>query len=112
MWYDVHQIHVHQPDAAQYDTEGHRTQTVSTVTVQGRITGGNAREAADFAQRSVTLDAVALVPLDTVVDTHYLVTVDDASPISSLEEVVYRVIEVRPNLSHQRLMLQRTPPRG
>lgn len=112
MWYDVHQINVHQPDTAVYDSEGRRTQTVSTVVVQGRITGGSARESADFAQREVTLDAVALVPLDTVVDTTYLITCDDSSPISSLQDLVYRVIEVRPNLSHLRLMLQRTPPRG
>jgi hypothetical protein len=112
VWYDVHRINVHQPDAAVYDSEGRRTQTVSTVVVQGRITGGSASERDEFAQKGITLDAVALVPLDTVVDYQYLVTCDDSTPITALQDLVYRVVGIRPNLSHNRLMLQRTPPRG
>lgn len=118
MYGDVHVIGISTAASAVYGADGRRSAvTTTTVVEDARMSGGTAREVAQFAQRGITLDAVALIPLDTevptstgFVDTTCEVSCDDDEVHPYLRDT-YRVVEVHPTQYHVRLILTRTQRR-
>ena len=118
MYGDVHVFGISTAASAVYGDDGRRTQVQTTTVVEDcRISGGTAREVAQFAQRGITLDAVGLIPLGVevptstgLVDTTCEVTCDDDEVHPFLRDT-YRVVEVHPTQQHVRLILTRTQRR-
>lgn len=118
MYGDVHVIGISTAASATYGDDGLLTVVSTTTLVEdGYIAGGNAREVAQFAQRGITLDATALIPLGIevptetgYVDTTCEVICDDDEVHPYLRDT-YRVVEVHPLIDHVRLILTRTQRR-
>jgi len=112
---DVHLIGISTAASFTYDPDGRSTVTRSTTMVDDAyIAGGTAREVAQFAQRGISLDAVALIPLGVEVPTESG-EVDTTCEVSCADDElhpqlrgIYRVTEVHPLLGHVRLILTRT----
>jgi hypothetical protein len=88
------------------DTEGGWQYVTATSFVRGYVTPPDDRTLQYAVQQAVEVDAVALVPRNTVVDDGDLLTVPTTVPYRGLPGR-YRVNVVRPNASHIRLLLRR-----
>lgn len=75
-----------------------------TVTFTGYLTAPNPREIERAAKAGYVLDAVALAPLGTAVAEQDRLV---ASSISGHLDGRYTVVQVRPNLSHLRVLCTR-----
>lgn len=77
--------------------------TVAGVAVTGYLTAPNPSEVNRAASDGITLSAVALVPRGTAVtDQDHL----RATGVDQYLDGTYRIRQVRPNLSHVRLLLE------
>jgi hypothetical protein len=115
---DVHVIGISTAASFLYDDDGRGVELRETTIVDDAyIAGGTAREVAQFAQRGITLDAVALIPLGVEVPTESGVVDTTCEVACSDDELhpqlrgTYRVTEVHPLLGHVRLILTRTQRR-
>lgn len=118
MYGDFHTLTISTPASFTYDADGrHSVVMVATAVSDARLSGGNAREVAEFAQRGISLDAVAHIPFDVSVptesgwvDTTCEVACDD-DELHPQSQSTFRIIEVHPLQDQVRLMLTRTQAR-
>lgn len=108
-WLWVHQLSIsHTAGAASViDSEGRwEYHNPEYDTIMGYLTGANPEEIERAAQQGIRFNAVALVPRETVVQAGDELI---ATNTNTLLDGTYRISQVRPNLSHLRLMIDRIP---